>query len=128
MKSYLVITLMIVAGVFTSCGKGSSGTDTALPRQDKVQLMGSLPRSLSVDSTFSDTLEFVNGKVGNADFGDNKPEWIKVKTNSNEKQIIVYGETPSEPNSQKLMLNINGDPATSGKSSFGLSFTLTVIK
>ncbi|WP_139240392.1 hypothetical protein [Fodinibius roseus] len=117
-----------LTGMLIGCGGNSSGTNPSKQTQKKVQLTGTLPQSLGVDSTFSDTLEFVNGKVGNVDLGDNKPEWLNIKTNENDKQVIIYGTTPGKTSTQKLTLNIQGDPTTSGNSAFGLSFTLSVFE
>jgi hypothetical protein len=128
MKVLTTLILITVTGMLLGCGSNSSGSDASEPSQKEIQLSGTVPRSLSTGSTFSDTLEFVNGKIGNVDLGDNKPEWVKVKTNKNDKQVIIYGTTPDKASSHKLSLNIQGDPSTSENSAFGLSFRLSVTE
>lgn len=127
MNVYSTLIVMIVASFFISCGGSSSGADPRETTQTEVQFSGTLPQLVGVDSTFSDTLEYVNGKIGTVGLGEDKPDWVDVKTNSNNKQIIIYGKAPAEASSYDVTLKITGDPINSGESKFGLSFTMSVI-
>lgn len=127
MRVYTTIALLLITGLAVGCGGSSSGANPTKQTQKKVQLTGSLPQYVGVDSTFSDTLEFVNGKVGTVDLGEGHPEWLNVKTNSNAKQVIIYGKTPAEVATHEVELSVTGDQETSSTSKFGLSFTMSVI-
>jgi|SRR5699024_378877 len=127
MKTYTVLTLIVITGFLISCNDSSSGAELSKGNLEKVQLTGNLSYSVPVDSSFSDTLKFISGKVGDVNLGDNKPEWINVEADNEAKQIIIHGETPAETGSYDMNLNITGDQETSTNPSFGFSFTLSVI-
>jgi len=128
MRVHMRLFLIGLTGILFGCGGNSSGPNPSKQTQEKVQLTGSLPQYVGVESTFSDTLEFVNGKVGTVDLGEGHPKWLNVKTNSNAKQVIMYGTTPNKAGSHKVDLSIAGDQKTSSNSKFGLSFTISVIE
>lgn len=127
MRVYTTIALLIITGMAIGCSGSSSGASPTPKSEEQVQLSGTLPQYVGVDSNFSDTLEFVNGKVGTVDLGEGHPDWLNVKTNSNAKQVIIYGKTPAEIATHEVELSVTGDQETSSTSKFGLSFTMSVI-
>lgn len=127
MRVYTTIALLIITVMAIGCSGSSSGTSPTPKSEEQVQLSGTLPQYVGVDSNFSDTLEFVNGKVGTVDLGKGHPDWLNVKTNSNAKQVIIYGKTPAEVATHEVELSVTGDQETSSTSKFGLSFTMSVI-
>src|SRR5699024_1414028 len=128
MRVYTTIALLIITGMTIGCGGNSSGASPTNEQLEQVKFTGTLPQSVGVDSAFSDTLEFVNGNVGSVELGEGHPDWLNVKTNSNNKQVIMYGTTPEKGGTHKVDLSITGDQEVSSGSKIGMSFTMSFFE